>query len=37
VAENESREALNALNTLPESDYRSALSLLCDLSLKRTS
>jgi len=37
VAENESREALNALNTLPESDYRSALSLLCELSLKRTS
>lgn len=37
VAESESQQAMNALNTLPESDYRSALSLLCELSLKRTS
>ena len=37
VAENESQQAMEALNTLPESDYRSALSLLCELSLKRTS
>lgn len=37
VAESESQQAMKALNTLPESDYRSALSLLCELSLKRTS
>jgi len=37
AAEIESQKAMNALNSLPESDYRSALRLLCELSLKRTS
>jgi octaprenyl-diphosphate synthase len=37
VAESESQKATDALNALPESNYRSALGLLCELSLKRTS
>jgi octaprenyl-diphosphate synthase len=37
AAEIESQKAMNALNSLPESDYRSALRLLCEQSLKRTS
>ena len=36
IADDESQKAMMALNTLPESNYRSALSLLCELSLKRT-
>ena len=36
IAEDESQKAMMALNILPESNYRSALSLLCELSLKRT-
>ena len=37
AAESESQKATDALNALPESNYRSALGLLCELSLKRTS
>ena len=37
IAENESQKAMTALDSLPNSDYRKALSLLCELSLKRTS
>ena len=37
AAERESQQATDALSALPESDYRSALRLLCELSLKRTS
>ena len=37
AAESESQKAMDALNALPESNYRSALGLLCELSLKRTS
>ena len=37
IAENESQKALKSLEDIPESDYRSALKLLCELSLNRTS
>ena len=37
IAREESLKALSLLNTIPESDYRSALKLLCELSLQRQS
>ena len=37
IADNESQKALKSLEDIPESDYRSALKLLCELSLNRTS
>ncbi len=37
IAREQSLKALSSLNTIPESDYRSALKLLCELSLKRQS
>ena len=37
IAKEQSLKALGSLNTIPESDYRSALKLLCELSLKRQS
>ena len=37
IAKEQSLKALSSLNTIPESDYRSALKLLCELSLKRQS
>ena len=37
IAENESQKALKSLKNIPESDYKSALKLLCELSLSRTS
>jgi len=37
IAENESQKALKSLKNIPESDYQSALKLLCELSLNRTS
>jgi len=36
MAERESQKALNALGAISESEYSSALRLLCELSLKRT-
>ena len=37
IAENESHKALKSLKNIPDSEYRSALKLLCELSLNRTS
>ncbi|SVC85398.1 uncharacterized protein METZ01_LOCUS338252, partial [marine metagenome] len=37
IAENESQKALKSLENISDSDYRSALKLLCELSLNRTS
>jgi len=37
VAKDESIKALNSLKVIPESNYRSALELLCKLSLERQS
>ena len=37
VAKEESIKALNSLKVIPESNYRSALKLLCELSLERQS
>jgi len=37
VAKNESEKAIKALKVIPESEYHSALKLLCELSLKRLS
>ena len=37
VAKDESIKALNSLKIIPESNYRSALKLLCELSLERQS
>ena len=37
VAKDESMKALNSLKVIPESNYRSALKLLCELSLERQS
>jgi octaprenyl-diphosphate synthase len=37
VAKDESIKALNSLKVIPESNYRSALKLLCELSLERQS
>jgi len=37
IAENESQQAIKSLENIPESDYCSALKLLCELSLNRTS
>ena len=37
VAKDESIKALNSLKVIPESNYRSALKLLCKLSLERQS
>ena len=37
IVKEQSLKALSSLNTIPESDYRSALKLLCELSLKRQS
>ena len=37
IAKEQSLKALSSLNTIPESDYRSALKLLCELSLQRQS
>ena len=37
VAKDESIKALNSLKVIPESNYRSALNLLCELSLERQS
>ncbi|AXE62462.1 polyprenyl synthetase family protein [Candidatus Thioglobus sp. NP1] len=37
IAREQSLKALDSLNTIPESDYRSALKLLCELSLQRQS
>ena len=37
VAKNESTKALNFLEVIPNSEYRSALQLLCELSLDRNS
>ena len=37
IAKNESTKALKFLKAIPNSDYRSALELLCELSLERLS
>ena len=37
IAVNESQKALKSLKNIPDSEYRSALKLLCELSLNRTS
>ena len=37
IAKNESTKALKFLEAIPNSDYRSALELLCELSLERLS
>ena len=37
VAKNESTQALKSLEIIPNSEYRSALQLLCELSLERLS
>ena len=37
IAENESQNALKSLKNIPDSEYRSALKLLCELSQNRTS
>ena len=37
IAKNESTKALKSLEAIPNSDYRSALELLCELSLNRLS
>ena len=37
IAENESQKALKSLKNIPDSEYRSALKLLCELSQNRTS
>lgn len=37
IAENESHKALKSLKNIPDSEYRSALKLLCELSQNRTS
>ena len=37
IAENESQKALKSLKNIPDSEYRSALKLLSELSLNRTS
>lgn len=37
IAKNESHKALKSLKNIPDSEYRSALKLLCELSLNRTS
>ena len=37
IAQNESQQALKSLEDIPDSEYRSALKLLCELSLNRTS
>ena len=37
IAENESQKALKSLKNIPDSEYRSALKLLCEFSLNRTS
>ena len=37
IAKNESTKALKSLEAIPNSDYRSALELLCELSLERLS
>ena len=37
IAENESQKALKSLKNIPDSEYRSALKLLCELSMNRTS
>ena len=37
IAEKESQKALKSLKNIPDSEYRSALKLLCELSLNRTS
>ena len=37
IAENESQKALKSLENISDSDYHSALKLLCELSLNRTS
>ena len=37
IAENESHKALKSLKNIPDSEYRSALKLLCELSINRTS
>ena len=37
IAKEQSLKALSSLNTIPESDYRIALKLLCELSLERQS
>ena len=37
IAKNESQKALDSLENIPESDYLSALKLLCEFSLNRTS
>ena len=37
VAKDESLKALKSLDAIPESNYRSALNLLCELSLERQS
>jgi len=37
IAQNESQQALKSLEDIADSEYRSALKLLCELSLNRTS
>ena len=37
IAKDESTKALNSIKIIPESNYRSALKLLCELSLERQS
>ena len=37
IAGNESQKALKSLKNIPDSEYRSALKLLCELSINRTS
>ena len=37
IAKKQSLKALSSLNNIPKSDYRSALKLLCELSLERQS
>ena len=37
IAQNESQQALKSLEDIPDSEYRSALKLLCEFSLNRTS
>ena len=37
IAKNESTKALKSLEVIPSSEYRSALQLLCELSLDRHS
>ena len=37
IAQNESQQALKSLEDIPDSEYRSALKLLCELSMNRAS